>query len=206
MLHCLFCWSRLVLIVSAVLVGLSTAGCSMPRFAIRSTPGPLTVRPLSGNSESFKAQLPNAQFAFIDDDTVKVLMLEGPPDKPERVAVLSVYWRPRGGLTPVDPNATNALMKYVDLRGEEPVILSGAGFVYPLNKLDSKKISLDIWQMDLMPESTTPEEAVTINHAGKIDPNLVIYRASGRISAQREDRRTLRQIEIVKQALIDAGL
>jgi len=190
-----------------VLVALSAlGGCSMPRFAIRSTPGPFTVRPLSENAESFKVDLPNAQFSFIDDDTVKVLMLDGPPDKPKRVVVLSVYWRPRGGLTPVDPNATNALMKYVDLRGEEPIILSGAGFVYPLNKLDKKKISLDIWQMDLMPENIIPEQAATINHAGKIDPNLVIYRASGRISAQREDRRTLRQIEVVKQALIDAGL
>jgi len=178
------------------------SGCNLPVIAIRTTPGPITVRPLSKNAEAFTADIPDAQFAFIDDDSVEVLMVDGPPDDPQRVITLHVFWRPRGGLTPVDPNATNALMKYVDLREQEPVILSGAGFVFPRTKLNKDTISLDIWQMDLLPEDTNTD----ITHIDEPNPDLVIYRASGRVSAKRDDEGTRRQIELIKQNLIDAGI
>ena len=72
-------------------------------------------------------------YRYESDSNLTVLLFDGSSDDPTRVAVLSMFWRPRAGSTPVDRTATNTVVRYLDFdaaAGDDTLgVYAGAGFM-----------------------------------------------------------------------------
>lgn len=80
-----------------------------------------------------------AVFRWKDANTVTILLsdidaadlLEGRFPESGQVVSLDMFWRPRGGATPVDETATNCTVRHVIFSGDAVGVYGGAGFLYP---------------------------------------------------------------------------
>jgi hypothetical protein len=75
-----------------------------------------------------------AIYSIEDRNRLTVVLIDGPAEEPRRVALVTMLWRARAGLTPIDRTATNASVRFLDLPddGAEPRALglyAGGGFL-----------------------------------------------------------------------------
>lgn len=102
--------------------------------------GDSTIR-VTGQSNQRPAELEGsfdrAYYRAEDQNTVTVVLIQGPVDRPEQAVTLRMFWRPRGTRTPVDPTATNTTVQYLvfaEASAEqgplrEVGVYAGAGFM-----------------------------------------------------------------------------
>lgn len=95
-----------------------------------------------------------AFYRFEDQNTVTVLLIQGPADAPQRVAALEMFWKPRAGLTPIDRSATNALVRFFEFRDTESEpntvgVYAGAGFMRLHDNPTVGTVDGNLWDADL---------------------------------------------------------
>lgn len=101
----------------------------------------------------------------LDDNAATFVLLDGPPERPRQAAVIELFWRPRSGLTPVDPAATNMTVTHLVFaqrarelgraagdRGELGVY-TGAGFLFPRKDLGARTLVAGVWDASLRLET-----------------------------------------------------
>ena len=113
------------------------------KLSMYSETDPLTM--IEGNFDS-------GIYSFDDTGNITVLLFDGPVDRPARAMTMRMMWKPRVTRTPLDPDATNATIRYVVFSGDEKTtvgLYNGAGYLYPKGRLGSGHLTLSLWQGDL---------------------------------------------------------
>ena len=94
-------------------VGLAAiSGCGVSLF--NQPPGELRLVSRDTGETTGNAVFAQALYRYESDSNLTVLLYDGTADDPTRVAILSMFWRPRAGSTPVDRTATNTVIRYID--------------------------------------------------------------------------------------------
>lgn len=105
-----------------------------------------------------------AFYRYEDNNTVTVLLCEGPVESPRRVMSLRMFWKARAGATPIDRTATNALVRLLDFRDAEESgiaretpssevgnvgVYAGAGFMRLHDDPALGRVEGTLWDADL---------------------------------------------------------
>ncbi len=154
--------TRLALFLQACLlaVALLLPGCASPSsLVVRGQAG------ADGGPVRLDGDFDNAWYSKGDDNAATFVLLDGPADRPRQAAVIELFWRPRSGLTPVAPEATNMTVTHLifaqreselgrdaDDRGELGVY-AGAGFLFPRKALGARKLVAGVWDASLRLET-----------------------------------------------------
>lgn len=103
---------------------------------------------------TMSGEFTQAFYRFEDQNTVTVVLIQGPADAPERVAALEMFWKPRAGLTPIDRSATNALVRFFEFRDTQAEpntvgVYAGAGFMRLHDNPTVGTVDGNLWDADL---------------------------------------------------------
>ena len=137
---------RVVRVVCLFVVAMLMGGCTTDLG------GRLSLKSQSYQGTSLIAGFGASYYSVDDKNNVTVLLIDGPVDRPTQAVAIHMFWHPRAGRTPIDPTATNATIHYTIFSGDdyqEVGIYSGAGFVYPLDKIGEDRLNADVWQATL---------------------------------------------------------
>ena len=137
-----------------------------------------------------------------DENAATFVLLEGPADRPRQAAVIELFWRPRSGLTPVEPAATNMTVTHLIFaqreeelgraagdRGELGVY-AGAGFLFPRKPLGARTLVAGVWDASLRLETRS---------AGFVDL-LGLVSMTGTFTATRDDERVGELLRVLSAA------
>lgn len=158
-------------------------GCAGGRLALRSAERQEQV--LVGN-------FTQSIYGFDDRNTLHVLLIEGDPADPQgpsQAVHVEMYWAPRAGRTPIDPLATNSVIRYIVFTGEGAGVYGGAGYLFPLSKPGGGNFRGEVRSSSLRLQDAS---------AGFAD-RLGLATATGEFLAQRDDlgaQRLLRQLRL----------
>ena len=158
--------------------------------------GELAIRNRLDASQISQAGFEHASYNFDGPNNITVVAYAGPKEQPSRAVVIRMFWRPKAGRTPIDSNATNATMHYVIFDGEsasEVDIYSGAGFVFPKQKLGEGRLNLGVWQADLRLSNAEVDA----------DPSSSQAHLEGWITAVRDDAGTEQMIRTLNHRIRD---
>ena len=111
--------------------------------------GNLTLKSQSQPDTVLGGAFTSSYYSLDDKNRLTVLLLDGSIEDPAQVVTLRMFWSPRAGRTPIDSTATNATIHYTIFSkgvGQEVGVYSGAGFVYPLGKVNGDTLTADLWQ------------------------------------------------------------
>lgn len=114
--------------------------------------GAMRIKSLADASNILKSDFQSAIYSAGDNNTVTVVLLDGPAENPSQVVTLRLFWNPHAGRTPIDATATNATITYIIFAGDDGKdigIFSGAGYVYPSDDVGEDKLSASIWESTL---------------------------------------------------------
>lgn len=175
-------WAVALLVCGLALVG----GCASPSSVV--VRGQATA---SGGPVQLSGDFDSAWYRKVDDNAATFVLLDGSPSAPRQAAVVELFWRPRSGLTPVEPSATNMTVTYLIFaqrerelgraagdRGELGVY-AGAGFLFPRSALGGRELVVGVWDATLRLETRS---------SGFVDL-LGLASMTGSFTATRDDQR-----------------
>jgi hypothetical protein len=142
--------------------------------------GELAVKSQAESGASLEGGFGYGLYRLGNQNSVTVLLFDGPPETATQAMSIRMFWRPRAGRTPIDPTATNATIHYVIFtgkQGERVGIYSGAGFVYPDGALGGDTLRGGVWQATLS----------LSDHSEGFDDLLGEAILKGRFRAKRDD-------------------
>ena len=111
--------------------------------------GNLTLKSQSQPGMVLGGAFTSSYYSLDDKNRLTVLLLDGSIEDPAQVVTIRMFWSPRAGRTPIDATATNATIHYTIFSpdaDQQVGVYSGAGFVYPLGKVDGETLTADLWQ------------------------------------------------------------
>ena len=114
--------------------------------------GHLTIRSESDPETVFKGGFESGIYRVDSEGELTILLYDGPAEQPTEAMTIRMLWRPRAARTPLDPDATNATIRYVIFTGNRPgqvSIYSGAGYLYPKGRLGGSRLGVSLWQANL---------------------------------------------------------
>ncbi len=132
-----------------------------------------------------------------DNNTLTVLLYDGPLDNPTQAVTLRMFWEPRAGKTPIDATATNATIHYVifsQQSGDEATevgVYSGAGFFFPDSDPGDAQLNGGVWDANL----------VLLDQTEKFTDLLGQASLRGKLAAKRDDLATDRAIRRLNRVL-----
>ena len=164
------------------LVAMSLTACA-PHVS-----GRFTLTSQQPDGATLSGDFDSATYAMDGPDRTAILLLSGPPERPDRAVLIRMFWRPRAGRTPIAPSATNAMIHYAIFTGDgrrEVGIYSGAGFFFPDAKPGRPRLSGGLWDATLSLAESTDGFADLLG----------VAHFKGRVTAVRDDEgvRALRQ-------------
>ncbi len=157
-------------IVMIVGLGMGVVGCAGGQMTMDSQVG---QNVLSG-------QFDTAFCDYQDKDTVRIVLVAGPIEKPRQVMHIRMFYRPKAGKTPLDPQATNCVVRYVVFDGDQAGLYGGGGLVMPRWSPGSGTFSARLRNASLRLLDATEQ----------FDPPTTLAFAEGRFTATRDDKRT----------------
>ena len=100
----------------------------------------------------------SAYYVFDSTEAITIVLIEGPEDNPTQAAAIRMMWRPKAGLTPINPDATNATIQYLVFANrrtdegfyKEVGVYSGAGFLFLDSEPGEARLTASLWQADLL--------------------------------------------------------
>ncbi|MEM1355727.1 MAG: hypothetical protein AAGC44_10270 [Planctomycetota bacterium] len=99
-----------------------------------------------------------AYYTYNEPNAVTIVLIEGPEDEPIQAAAIRMLWKPSAGLTPINPDSTNATIQYVVFANrrteqgffQEVGVYSGAGYLYLDDEPGSSQLTGSLWQADIL--------------------------------------------------------
>jgi len=99
-----------------------------------------------------------AYYTYNEKNAVTIVLIQGPDDEPVQAAAIRMHWQPAAGLTPINPDSTNATIQYMvfanrrtnDGYFREVGVYSGAGFLYLDDTPGSSQMTGSLWQADIL--------------------------------------------------------
>lgn len=143
-------WLLILLLLAPMLPGCGTS--------LWSSQSALAVVSQDNRSLRLSGDFDTAYYVFDSSESVTVVLLEGPEDEPTQAAAIRMMWNPKAGLTPINPDATNATIQYIvfaDRRTDEGFfkevgVYSGAGFLYLQSEPGDSRLTGSLWQADML--------------------------------------------------------
>jgi hypothetical protein len=114
--------------------------------------GQMRIRSLVDAGNVLRSQFQSAIYSAGDNNTVTIVLLDGPAESPSQVVTLRLFWNPHAGRTPIDATATNATITYIIFTGsdgQDVGIFAGAGYVYPSDDVGESRLTASIWESTL---------------------------------------------------------
>jgi hypothetical protein len=114
---------------------------------------PLQIQP-TRKATAIQPRFTESYYAYDRDQVLSFIMRSQGTDastgKPvEQIATLRVFWRPRGGVTTLNPSALNATIRYVVITPDAQGIYEGAGFVLLNSKTGAGKMRARVMDSDM---------------------------------------------------------
>jgi len=110
------------------------------------TGGELELVSLEPPERTREIRFKTAVYRAIDRNTLQGVLIREIQGEIREAMVLRMFWSPRAGQTPVDPNATNVTLHYMILGDESLGVYRGAGFVYPRDAVGDDTLILGLWR------------------------------------------------------------
>jgi len=133
--------------VVAVLAAAMLVSCGGMERATRGT-GALAIRSIGEQQATLVGDFSSGIYRYHDQNSVTVLLFDGPEDNPNQVMAIRMLWRPRAARTPISADATNATIRHIIFTGgtgEDVGVYAGGGFIYPRSNIGEERISIAIW-------------------------------------------------------------
>lgn len=134
-----------------VLVGV---GCSRP-FADGDAQLQIASRDQADRTSlTMAGEFTRAFYRFKDQNTLTLILIQGPDNAPHRIAAIDMFWKARAGLTPIDRTATNARVRFFEFRDTEAEpntigVYAGAGFMRLHDNPTVGTVDGNLWDADL---------------------------------------------------------
>lgn len=195
------CFIRRVRPASFIILALmfvSLAGCSRP-FVDGDAQLRIASRDASDRDAlTLSGDFTRGYYRFENQNTLTVVLIQGPDDAPERIAAIEMFWKARAGLTPIDRTATNALVRFFEFRDTEAEpntvgVYAGAGFMRLHDNPAVGQVDGNLWDADL--RLTDRSEAYTDRLGRAV--------LAGSFTAQRNDAQVTRVLRQLNQQLED---
>ncbi len=186
------------MLLPVALMFVSLAGCSRP-FADGDAQLQISSRDTSDRDRgrlTMAGDFTRGYYRFENQNTVTVVLIQGPDDAPERIAAIEMFWKARAGLTPIDRTATNALVRFFEFRDTEAEpntvgVYAGAGFMRLHDNPAVGQVDGNLWDADL--RLTDRSEAYTDRLGGAV--------LAGSFTAERNDARVTTILRELNQQL-----
>jgi len=153
----------------------------------------LVMKSQSWPGRSLAGRFESSYYSLDGRNNLTLVLIDGPPDDPAQAVTIRMFWKPRAGRTPIDLTATNATIHYTIFSSShhgEAGVYSGAGFVYPVDRVGGEVLRADVWQATLR---------LTDRSAG-FEDLLGEVMLEGHLTATRDEaavHRVLRRIQIL---------
>lgn len=183
-----------ILLLTVMFLGL--VGCSRP-FVDGDAQLQIASRDQSDSGRlTMSGDFTRAFYRFENQNTVTVVLIQGPDDAPQRIAAIEMFWKARAGLTPIDRTATNALVRFFEFRDTEAEpntvgVYAGAGFMRLHDNPVVGQVDGNLWDADL--RLTDRSEAYTDRLGRAV--------LAGSFSAQRNDAKVTTILRLLNQQL-----
>lgn len=143
------------LLLFALSILLPMTGCNSSLWTSQSA---LSVVSQDDTSLRLQGDFNSAYYVFDSTESITIVLIEGPEDNPTQAAAIRMMWQPKAGLTPVNPDATNATIQYIVFANRrtdegffrEVGIYSGAGFLHLDSEPGDARLTASLWQADLL--------------------------------------------------------
>ena len=147
--------SRAIALALWIGTALLSAGCNSSFWTSQSA---IAIVGQKDTSLRLQGDFNSAYYVFDSTESITVILIEGPEDNPTQAAVIRMLWQPKAGLTPVNPDATNATIQYIIFANrrtdegffKEVGVYSGAGFLHLGSKPGDTRLNASLWQADLL--------------------------------------------------------
>lgn len=147
--------NRIICFACLACLTLLCTGCGTSLWTSQSA---LAVVSQDDTSLRLQGDFDNAYYAFDSTNAITLLLIEGPEDNPTQAAAIRMMWQPKAGLTPINPDATNATIHYIVFANrrtnegfyKEVGVYSGAGFLHLDSKPGDARLNASLWQADIL--------------------------------------------------------
>ena len=144
-----------ITLLALLLAPLMLTGCGSSWWTSQSA---LAVVSQEDNALRLRGDFNAAYYVYDSNDAITVVLIEGPEDEPTQAAAIRLLWQPKAGLTPINPDATNATIQYIVFANRrtdegyyrEVGVYSGAGFLYLNSEPGDSSLTASLWQADLL--------------------------------------------------------
>jgi hypothetical protein len=125
----------------------------LPLLAACSIAQPLQIEP-ARKATPISPRFSESYYSYDRDQTLSFVLRSKGTDastgKPvEQVATIRVFWRPKGGVTTLNPSALNATFRYVVMTPDALGIYEGAGFVLLNSRTGAAKFQARVMDADM---------------------------------------------------------
>jgi hypothetical protein len=159
-------------------------GCSGGRLTLRSAERP---------RQAMRGSFNRGVYGFDNKNSLDVLLIEEKAGEPAQAVHLQMHWSPRAGRTPIDENATNAVVHYIVFAGDSAGVYSGAGFLFPQTEPGTKSLAGEVRNASLRLQDS----------GESFEDPLGLAIASGSFRATRNDLETQRLLREIRLRLRD---
>lgn len=156
--------------------------------------GQLAIESRIDDGRILQSQFDQCVYGYDNQSNITIILTAGQPENPTLAAVIRMLWQPRGGKTPVDPDATNATVHYVIFSGKQDVgVYGGAGFLTPAQKPGSDKLAAELRQSILRLRDKSNAFIDLLGPATM----------TGQLVAKRDDAAAAEQLRLINQHVSD---
>ena len=138
---------KILFMVMAVWLAIGAGGCGMVRR-------PVTIEPVGRKQAVIQPKFSSITYRVDQDGTLYFVGRASTYDKAlnetvEQMLTARVFWRPKGGVTSMNPTSLNATYRYVVMTSTAVGMYEGAGFIRIRGKPGKGKIDARLMDGDL---------------------------------------------------------
>ncbi len=173
---------------------------ALPLLAACGIYTPLQIEP-ARKAPTIAPRFSESYYSYDRDQTLNFILRSSSTDaatgKPvEQVATIRVFWRPKGGVTTLNPSALNSTFRYVIMTPDTLGIYEGAGFVLLNSRTGAGKMQARVMDSDMR---------LTQKSDGFVD-NLGRARMKGTFAANYNDEKAAEMLLQAQQEFFGRSL
>lgn len=161
---------------AVVALALCVVGCEGPSIFPMSRGG-VAIESAELNSDArIAGDFDIAVYGTDGPDSVSVILIAGTEDAPQQMVHIRMYWRPRGGLTPLDASATNAMIRYAVFGDGTVTLYGGGGMLRPGSKIGGQTFKASLVGASLRVMDSDDTEGAPVGQVALADGSFAAVR------------------------------